>query len=278
MLPRPSTAVIMGDRVRFVPASQEPHDPGPLDVSTVGLAAALGAGFVSFASPCVLPVVPAYLSVVTGLEVAELEEGGHLRRIARDTGLFVAGFSTVFVLLGLTATALGRGLLAHQAQLTRGFGLLVLAFALFLAGSLVLQAPWLYQEKRFHPALSRFGPFAAPVAGVAFALGWTPCIGPVLGSVLAVAATDGQAGHGAALLGAYSVGLGLPFLLSGLLLGRLAGTFGWVRRHGAAVTLLASVSLAGFGVLLALDRLTLVTSELQRALTSVGLGRLVYLG
>jgi cytochrome c-type biogenesis protein len=157
-------------------------------------------------------------------------------------------------------------------------GLLLLAFALFLLGSFVLKSPWLYQEKRFHPRLSRFGPLTTPVAGMAFAFGWTPCIGPVLGSVLAVAATDGEASHGAALLAAYSVGLGLPFLAAGLALGRLAGTFGWLRRHGAGITLTSAAALAGFGVLLALNRLTVVTSPLQSALTHLGLGGLVYLG
>ncbi len=251
-----------------------------MPAAAIGYVAAFGGGVVSFLSPCVLPVVPAYLSVITGLNVAEIEQGARhqQRRIARDTGLFIAGFSAVFIALGLTATALGNALLRNQTTLTRVSGLLVLSFSLFLIGSLVLRSPWLYQEKRFHPSLSRFGPFAAPIAGAAFGFGWTPCIGPILGSVLALAATQGQAAQGGLLLAAYSAGLGLPFLATGLAFGRLTGAFTWVRRRFAALTLASAVSLAFFGVLLTLNRLTWVTSQLQTALAHVGLERLVYLG
>ena len=248
--------------------------------SSIGYIAAFGGGLVSFLSPCVLPVVPAYLSVITGLGAGEIERGARHQqwRIARDTSLFIAGFSAVFIALGLTATALGTTLLRSQTTLTRVSGLLVLSFALFLIGSLYLRSPWLYQEKRFHPSLARFGPFAAPVAGAAFGFGWTPCIGPVLGSVLAVAATQGEALSGGLLLAAYSAGLGIPFLATGLAFGRLIGAFAWVRRHFTALTLVSATSLAFFGVLLALNRLTWVTSQLQSALGQIGLERLVYLG
>lgn len=249
-------------------------------MSSVGYLAAFGGGLVSFLSPCVLPIVPAYLSVITGLDVTEIERGSRrqLIRTARDTSLFIAGFSAVFIALGLTATSVGRTLVSNQAMITRVSGLLLLGFALFVLGSLVLRSPWLYQERRFHPTLSRFGPFAAPVAGAAFGFGWTPCIGPTLGSVLAVAATQGHAAQGAALLAAYSAGLGLPFLATGLAFGRLAGAFGWVKRHFTAVTVASAGALALFGVLLTFNRLTWVTSQLQAALGHVGLGRLVLLG
>ena len=143
-------------------------------------AAAFGGGVVSFASPCVLPIVPAYLSVITGLDVAEVRSGPqhHLGRIARDTTLFVAGFSAVFILLGLSATAVGQALFRNHLLLTRLSGVAVLTMALLLIGSLALgsgaglpgrlRAPWMYAEARFHPSPSRFGPFAAPVAGAAF--------------------------------------------------------------------------------------------------------------
>jgi len=251
-------------------------------MSTAGVTylAAFAGGLVSFLSPCVLPIVPGYLALVTGLDVAELrdEPERHVARIVRDTCLFIAGFSAVFILLGLSATALGQAVFRNHILLTRVSGLLVLAMALFLAGSLVLQAPWLYQEKRFQPNPSRFGPLAAPVAGVAFGFGWTPCIGPVLGSVLAVAGSQGRAWEGASLLAVYSLGLGVPFLVAGLALGRLAGTFDWVKRHFTALILSSSISLAFFGILLTLNRLTWVTSRLQETLRSVGLGRLVNLG
>ena len=171
-------------------------------MSGVGYLAAFGGGFVSFLSPCVLPLVPAYVSMVTGLDVAELRTGdGHqVARIVRDTGLFVLGFGTVFVVLGLGANAFGGAVFRNQILLTRVSGLLVVAMALFLAASLVVRAPWLYREMRFHPSPSRLGPLAAPVTGAAFGFGWTPCIGPVLGSVLAFAGSSGHAAHAAALL------------------------------------------------------------------------------
>jgi cytochrome c-type biogenesis protein len=246
---------------------------------SVTLVAAFGGGLVSFLSPCVLPIVPAYLSILTGLEVGDVEQGrGNLARIARDTGLFVAGFSAVFILLGLSATAIGSTLVDNQAIITRVSGLVVLAMALFLLGSLILRAPWLYQERRFHPDLSRFGPLAAPVAGVAFGFGWTPCIGPVLTSILAIAATQDGVGRGALLLAVYSAGLGVPFVATGLAFGRVTGALGWVKRHFTGITVASATSLAVFGVILALDRLVWVTTELQQAFDAIGLGRLVELG
>src|SRR5215831_14109395 len=251
-----------------------------MSAAGVGYLAAFAGGLVSFASPCVLPLVPAYLSIITGLEISEIEQGPRHRlgRIARDSGLFIAGFAMVFIMLGLTATALGRALVDRQALIARISGLLVLAFALFIAGSLVLGSPLLYQERRFRLRLSRYGPLAVPLAGMAFGFGWAPCIGPVLGSVLAVAATQARAVQGAALLAAYSLGLGVPFLAAGLAFSRMAGAFGWVKRHYAAITITSACALGFFGVLLTLNRLTWVTSELQGVMRHIGLGRLVFLG
>lgn len=247
--------------------------------SDVGYLAAFAGGVVSFLSPCVLPIVPAYLAIITGLDVEQLRDADRpLARIARDTGLFIVGFSAVFIALGLSATTVGQALFRNQSLLTRASGAVVLAMALFMLGSLFLNAPWLYQERRFHPKLSRFGPFAAPVAGVAFGFGWTPCIGPVLTSILAVAASRGDVGQGAALLAVYSAGLGLPFMITGLAFGRLAGALGWVKRHVQGLTITSSFALAAFGVLLVMDRLVWLTGEMQQALDAVGLGGLVELG
>lgn len=239
----------------------------------VGLAAAFAGGVASFASPCVLPLVPAYLSVVAGLDVTRSrltdEAGNPPRRvgaIARDTALFVAGFSAVFVLLGLTATEAGRAIGHHQALLTRVSGVVMVAMALFLLGTVLVRSPWLYGERRFHPHLARFGPFAAPVAGAAFGLGWTPCIGPVLASVLSVAAAQGQAIRGAELLLAYSAGLGLPFLIAGVAFDQVRGALLWVRRHAVGVTGVSAGAMGGFGMLLVLDRLAWVTTQVQRVL------------
>ena len=249
-------------------------------MSDVGYIAAFGGGFVSFLSPCVLPLVPAYVSMVTGLDVAELRagEGRHAGPLARGTGLFVLGFGTVFVVLGLGANAFGGAVFRNQILLTRISGLVVVAMALFLVGSLVLRAPWLYRELRFHPSPSRLGPLAAPVTGAAFGFGWTPCIGPVLGSVLAFAGAAGHAAHAAVLLAVYSLGLGLPFLVVGLALGRLGGALSWVKRHTTVITLVSATVLGGLGVLLVFNQLTRVTTDTQTLFRSIGLGRLVTLG
>ena len=246
----------------------------------VTLFAAFGAGVVSFLSPCVLPIIPAYVSLVTGLEISELEEAGraNLVRISRDTGLFVLGFGTVFVLLGLGATAIGSAVVDNQGVLIRASGIVVLAMSLFVMGSLYLQAPWLYREARFSPDLSRYGPFAAPVAGVAFGFGWTPCIGPVLTSVLVVAAADGRAARGALLLTVYAAGLGVPFLMTGLAFGRATRLLRALHRHLRAVTFCSALALAFYGVLLTLDRLPWLTVQIQSLARLAGLERLVTLG
>ncbi len=239
---------------------------------------AFGGGVASFLSPCVLPVVPAYLSLITGLDVTEAEAGARpqLLRIARDTGLFIAGFGVVFVALGMVATGIGDVLFRDQRLLTEILGGAVLAMSLFLAGSLVLNLPFLYGEARFHPSVSRFGPFAAPITGAAFGFGWTPCLGPVLSTELAVAASDRGIGQGALLLAVYALGLGVPFLVAGCAFGRLAGAMRLLRRHGRAITLVSSLLLAFFGVLLVLDRLTWLTSQLENAMSAVGLGFFVH--
>src|SRR5581483_9805185 len=150
-----------------------------------------------------------------------------LARIAFNTLMFVLGFTVVFVLLGLITTGAGAALFRNQETLTRVSGGLVLLMALYLAGSQLLTTPRLYQEFRFHPHLERFGPVAAPVAGAAFGLGWTPCIGPVLGTVLNFAAQGQNLARSTVLLVAYSLGLGVSFLAVGLAMGKLTRTMAW---------------------------------------------------
>ena len=249
-------------------------------ITPVTYAVAFGGGLISFASPCVLPLVPGYLSVVTGLDVSELEQSKRSNALAvtRDTGLFVLGFGAVFVLLGVSATSVGSFVFDQQILLTRISGALVLAMALFMLGSIYLQAPWLYQEMRFHPQLGRYGRAAPTVAGAAFGFGWTPCIGPVLTSILAIAAASGRATTGAALLAAYTLGLGLPFLVTGLLMGRLSASLQWVQRNLQTIVIVSSISLALFGVLLIFNQLIRVTTLLQDLLRAIGLDFLVELG
>jgi cytochrome c-type biogenesis protein len=254
-----------------------------MEIESVNLFAyliAFAAGVVSFLSPCVLPIVPGYLSLITGLDIAQLERPGRSQSwgIVRDTSLFVAGFGSVFVLLGLSATTVGQVLFENQLLLTRISGAVILSMSLFLIGSLYLQAPWLYQEARFHPELGRFGKAAPTVAGAAFGFGWTPCIGPVLGSILTIAASSGRATTGGTLLAVYSVGLGVPFLVMGLAFSRLVGTMAWVKRNFTPIVVISAASLAFFGILLILNRLIWVTTKLQDILRSVGLDWVVELG
>jgi cytochrome c-type biogenesis protein len=241
--------------------------------SAVGYLAAFGAGLASFSSPCILPLVPAYLAVIGGLGAGRASDDGATDDGAAprpgtialvNTALFVAGFSIVFVLLGVTASGIGRVLVHDQAVFTRVSGVAMVAVAVYLAGTLVLQTPTLYGEYRFHPQLARFGSFAAPIAGAAFAFGWTPCVGPVLAAVLALAAQQGQVWRGGSLLLAYSAGLGLPFLVVGVAFDRFKGIFTWLKRHATLVTGVSAAALGGFGILLVLDRLAWVTTQVQR--------------
>jgi cytochrome c-type biogenesis protein len=250
------------------------------NVSPGAYGLAFAGGFVSFLSPCVLPLVPGYLSMITGLDIATLQEGSraHLARITATTALFVAGFGVVFVLLGMSASTLGSVLIDNKEVLTRLSGAVMLAMALFLLGSMFLRAPWLYQEKRFHPQLGRFGVAAPIVAGAAFGFGWSPCIGPILGSILGIAARQDRVWAGGTLLAVYALGLAVPFLVVGLALGRVGGALAFVKRHFSVLVAGSAVVLAFFGVLLVFNELTRVTSELQQALDRAGLDWIVNLG
>jgi cytochrome c-type biogenesis protein len=172
----------------------------------------------------------------------------------------------VFVLLGLSASSVGRAVLHNHGLLTRVSGVLVVVMALFLLGTVCLSTPALYREWRLHPRLARVGPFAAPIAGAAFAFGWTPCVGPVLASVLALSADQGHVARGALLLGIYSLGLGTPFLLAAVFFEQLRGPMNWLRRHGRGITVVSASALAAMGVLLVLDRLAWVTTLVQQTI------------
>jgi len=225
---------------------------------------AFGGGIVSFASPCVLPVVPAYLSVVTGFDLTAAAErsGRRLGHVVRDTALFILGFGAVFVALGASATAIGSALHDDHLPITRIAGVVVIVMAVVLVASLGTWLPFAEREARFHPRAQRLGVFAAPLIGIAFGFGWTPCVTPVLSSVLAIAASERGAGHGAVLLAVYALGLGVPFLALGCGFTRLAGAVRVVRRHTREITLVSAAVLAALGVLLVVDRLSWISSEI----------------
>ncbi len=231
-----------------------------------------------------LPVVPGYLSVISGLDIrtAHVEDGRSRRErlgpIALSTSLFILGFGAVFVGLGASASAIGGLLFENQQLLTQISGFFVFAMGLFLLGTNLIDDIRFFQEARFHPNLARFGRAAPTVAGAAFGFGWTPCIGPILGSILTLAATADGTLTGASLLAAYSAGLGLPFLMTGLLFGHLAGAFAAIKRNMNKITIISGASLVVFGVLLMTNQLIRITTALQSALRAIGLEWIVNLG
>jgi cytochrome c-type biogenesis protein len=218
------------------------------DAATIGAVAAFAAGIVSFLSPCVLPLVPAYVSYVAG-------ESYHLRRRLHTeerlaalgmSAFFVAGFSAVFIAFGASATALGQLFLRYRYEANLVAGVIVIVFGLFMLG-LWRWLPWLLRDLRPHPHLHGGNPLAAFVLGVAFAFGWTPCIGPVLGAILAVSAASTSA-SGVGLLTAYALGLGVPFLLAALFVDRAARLLGRLRGIGVALQIGGGLILVAFGV------------------------------
>jgi cytochrome c-type biogenesis protein len=241
---------------------------------------ALTGGVVSFLSPCVLPLVPVYLSVTTGVAVADLSQPGGRTNAAvlRGAGLFSLGFSAVFVALGLSVTAVGGALTRQQVPITRLAGIVVVVMALAMLAGTTLRGGLTARERRFHPDTRNYGMWAAPLTGAAFAFGWTPCIGPVLGSVLAVAAGQDAVLRGGTLLAVYSLGLAIPFLLTGLMFNRSTRALQWTRRHGTWMMRGAALVLGLYGVLLALDRLSWMTLQLQEAARWLGLEQLITLG
>lgn len=251
------------------------HEVGPFTFVVAFLA-----GVISFLSPCVLPLVPGYLSIVTGLDIADLEapRAAQYRRIAGTTGLFVLGFALVNIPLGITASLIGSTFQEHQVLLTRIGGVFVLAFSAFLIGSVFLKAPWLYREFKLHPRLGALGWATPIVVGAAFAFGWSPCVGPIYGSILTLAGESGRAGTGAALLAFYTLGLGVPFLVCGLALGTLRPLLLGMRKHLPAVVIGSALVMAVFGVLLVTNQLADLERSLSTFLRDHGLGWIVDLG
>lgn len=208
---------------------------------------AVVAGAISFSSPCCVPLVPGYLSYVSALPVASLGQQEARRVTLRAALLFVAGFTTVFTILGIGASALGSVLLQNQDAIVRWFGVVIVVLGLSTMG--VLRVPVLQRERRVDLARVPRGPAWAFPMGMAFAAGWVPCVGPVLATILATASVTGTAVWGGVLLALYSIGLGIPFVLLAVGFSRAQRSMAWLRRHGRHIEVVGGVLLTTIGIL-----------------------------
>ncbi|HVZ22129.1 MAG TPA: cytochrome c biogenesis protein CcdA [Vicinamibacterales bacterium] len=242
----------------------------------VTLLAAFGAGLLSFISPCVLPLIPGYLSYISGLSLEEMRgvpSGGAQtavavaapadarRRVLLSSLAFILGFSLVFISLGASATAIGHFLTSEKRLVSRLAGAVVIIFGLHTMG--VLRIEWLYQEKRVQTSRKPAGLIGAMLVGIAFAFGWTPCIGPILAGILAIAATRSGVGEGVRLLTAYSLGLAVPFFATALAINRFFGAMSRIRKHYHAVELASGGLLVAIGFLIFTNRFTVIAQWLS---------------
>jgi cytochrome c-type biogenesis protein len=223
----------------------------------LALPVAAAAGLVSFFSPCVVPLLPGYVSYATGLSGADLETGRRGRMLA-GTFLFVLGFTTWFVILGTATGALGEWLWEYKREISMVLGAVTVLVGLVFMGAV----PWLQRDVRVH-RMPAVGLAAAPLLGVLFAIGWTPCLGPTIAAVQSLALTEGTAGRGAVLSVAYSLGLGIPFIVLGLAYRRTLGAVRWVRRHQVWVTRVGGLMLVAVGLLLLTGWWELWVAELR---------------
>jgi cytochrome c-type biogenesis protein len=237
----------------------------------VTLLAAFGAGLLSFVSPCVLPLVPGYLSYVSGLSLDELRGAAASRpsgsanastgRVLLASLAFILGFSVVFVALGATASAAGRFLLERLPVLSRIAGAIIIVFGLHTMG--VLRIEWLYRTKQVQTSRKPAGLVGAFLVGAAFAFGWTPCLGPILAGILAVGASRETVGDAVQLLATYSMGLGVPFLLTGLAINRFFGAMAKIRRHYHTIEIVSGALLVVIGLLIFTNRFTVIAQWLS---------------
>ncbi len=231
------------------------------------------AGVVSFISPCVLPLIPGYISMVSRLSCTEIKEESttaKVRKILVPSILFVLGFSMVFVTLGVSASFVGNFLIKNKVLLLKIAGVIIILFGLFAMD--ILKIPQLYRERRISLPQVNFGLMGTFLLGVAFGFGWTPCIGPILGSILLYASTTGGAEKGAALLFTYSAGLGLPFILTGLALSRALIAFNWIKRHYGLYKVTVGGLLTIVGILMITNNLYYLNIYGQKFFDWAGLG------
>ena len=242
------------------------NDPGAPSIFL-----AFAAGFVSFVSPCVLPLVPGYLATVSGLSPEELRSTSRvqMRSVMVRAGLFVLSFSAIFIVLGMTATGLGQTLTENRTTLEKVAGIAIIAMGVLFV--IALFVPMLNREWHVDSIMQRAGRGGPVMAGAAFAIAWTPCVGPALASILGLAATTGTVAQGGGLLAVYSAGLAVPFLLTAVAFNRATTAFAWIKRHYAVINGVAGVLLISIGVLVLTGELFQLNIEAQKMLDRWGL-------
>lgn len=224
------------------------------------------AGLLSFVSPCVLPLVPSFVTYITGLTFEDItsdKDRARIRKITISNSLaFIAGFTTIFILFGASATFIGQVFLQYQDIIQKVGAVLIILFGLYIMG--VLKLNFLTKEKKFHIENKPSGYFGSYIVGMAFAAGWTPCVGPILGTILLYASTTGSIGKGIGLLAVYSLGLGLPLFISALAINTFISTFKVIARYMRWITIISGVFLILIGVMIFTNSFTIVTTWFQQ--------------
>lgn len=233
----------------------------------ISFLAALGAGFISFISPCVLPLIPGYLSFISGVSVADMsaaeKRGEVLRKVALSSFIFVLGFSAVFITLGASATAVGKFLLSNKIGLfNRIAGVIIVILGLHVMG--LIRIPFLNYEKRFQARSKPLGALGTFLVGIAFAFGWTPCIGPILGGILGLAANQGTVAQGMLLLTFYSLGLGIPFLITAISFNWFLGFSGFFKKHFRSIEVASGLLLVVIGLLIFFNQFGVLSNWLLK--------------
>lgn len=230
------------------------------------------AGVVSFLSPCVLPLIPGYVSLVSKMSFEELTDGeteGRASKVFIPSLLFVLGFAFVFVTLGASASFIGTFIQENKLLLLKISGVIIILFGLFTMD--IIKIPQLYRERRINLPQGNLGLVGVFFLGIAFGFGWTPCVGPILASILLYASTAEGAGKGALLLLVYSLGLGLPFLITGLALSKALSAFGWIKRHYAFYKIIVGGTLVAVGLLMVSNNLFYLNIYGQKVLDFLGI-------
>jgi cytochrome c-type biogenesis protein len=231
--------------------------------------AAFAVGFVSFISPCVLPLVPGYLSTISGVSFADLQAGQARWKVLGPAVLFCLSFTVMFIALGMTATGLGQTLQDHRQLLRQVAGVVIALMGVLFVATLFV--PRLNREWRPEALMRRAHTGGPIVAGLAFAIAWLPCTGPTLGAILTAAGTESTVGEGGVLLAFYALGLAVPFILSALAFSSVSGVFRFFRDHYVAITVVSGIVLVAMGVLLYTNELTRLNSEALSLMDDLGI-------